>query len=65
MPTVLLLRQLDAPLATEFVGFVFPRRDDPLLRKKKSSGGGRVECGGGIPYLKKVVISLLGQGRGW
>jgi len=35
MPTVLLLRQLDAPFATMLVGFVFPRRDDTLLRGKK------------------------------
>ena len=32
MPTVLLLRQLDAPFATVLVGFVFPRGDDPLLK---------------------------------
>lgn len=64
MSTVLFLRQLDAPFATVLVGLVFPRRDDPLLRKQ-GSGGGRVECGIEIAYLEKVVVSLLRQGGGW
>lgn len=34
MPTVFLLGQLDTPFATMLVGFVFPRGDDPLLKRK-------------------------------
>ena len=58
MPTVLLLRQLDAPFATVLVGFVLPRGYDPLL-EKRGSDGGRVKCGVEIPCLEKVVVGLL------
>lgn len=64
MPTVLLLRQLDAPFAAIFVGFIFPGRDNPLLHRQRFRRG-RVECGGAMSYLEKVVIGLLGQGGGW
>jgi hypothetical protein len=63
MPTVLLLRQLDAPFAAKFVGLIFPSRDDPLLQRQMFKGGEK--CGRSMAYLEKIVIGLLGQGGGW
>ena len=60
MPTVLLLRQLDAPFATVLVGFVFPRGNDPLLKAKV-----QIEIGWNKTvdlYLEKIVVRLLWQG---
>lgn len=57
MPTVLLLRQLNAPLTAMFVSFIFPGRDDPLLHRERFKC--RVECGVEMSYLEKVVIGLL------
>jgi hypothetical protein len=45
------------------VGFIFPGGDDSLLPDRAFKS--RAESGADLSYLEKVVIGLLGQGRGW
>ena len=58
--TVLVLRELDTPLPTVFVGFIFPGGNNPLLHRQRFRL--REECCGKLFYLEKVVIGLWGQG---
>ena len=53
---VLVLGQLDTPLSTIFVRFIFPSRDNTLLRKASETNS---VSNTRATNLKEVVISFL------